>query len=57
MRKDLKEIISRLERQGWRLEKGRKGGKLMAFSPDRETVVPIHGTPSDHRALRNLIRS
>lgn len=53
MKKEVKELRRKLEAQGWRLED--RGSTVMAFSPDGVTVVSIHKTPSDWRAMKNTI--
>lgn len=53
-KKDLKEVVAAAERQGWRVEATKKG-HLKFFAPDAENIVTTGGTPSDHRALANLI--
>lgn len=53
LNKEVKKLIRRVERQGWRVEERKSG--YMCFSPDGVTMVSIHKTPSDHRAIRNSI--
>jgi hypothetical protein len=53
-KKELKEIVREAERQDWRVETTKKG-HLRFYAPDGETLVTSGGTPSDHRALANLI--
>ena len=45
-RKDVEELLHRLEAQGWRLED--RQDAVLAYSPDRKTIVTIHRTPSAH---------
>lgn len=53
--KDFKTIVEEAEKQGFRIDY-RKGGRVMFYSPDKaKPVVTAHQTPSDHRALDNLI--
>jgi len=48
------QLVGRLEREGWRVERRKKG--WMAFPPDLSRPgVPIHLSPSDHRAWKNLL--
>lgn len=54
VRKELKEIIGSAEKQGWRVETTKKG-HVMFYAPDGENIVTSGGTPSDHRALTNLV--
>ena len=52
--KDFKKILREAERQGWRSRETTKG--LMLFPPDTsKSPVAIHRTPSDHRALANVL--
>jgi len=53
-RKELKEIVRAAETQGWRVEQ-RRGGHLFFYAPDGKNIVTSGSTPSDSRALRNLI--
>jgi hypothetical protein len=41
------------ERQGWRVKPTRKGERLLG--PDGVSSVQWHRTPSDHRALDNMV--
>jgi predicted RNA binding protein YcfA (HicA-like mRNA interferase family) len=51
---DVREIIEKLESQGWRIERDRKHYK--AFPPDRtKQMVTIPTTPSGSRWRPNLI--
>lgn len=53
MKKDVREIVDRLEAQGWRVVKGKK--HLKAYPPDKDKpMVTIPGTPGDQRSLKNL---
>ncbi len=38
----------------WRVKD--RGDKVLLFSPDRQTIVTLHCTPSDHRWLQNAYR-
>jgi hypothetical protein len=40
--------------QGWHERPTKKGFQLIPPAPEKEPVQ-VHGTPSDHRALRNLL--
>lgn len=53
-KKELKEIVKAAEEQGWRAKTTKKG-HLMLFAPDGINKVTASGTPSDHRALDNLL--
>lgn len=52
--KEIKEIVKAAEEQGWRV-KATKRGHLMFFAPDGINKVTAGGTPSDYRALANLL--
>jgi predicted RNA binding protein YcfA (HicA-like mRNA interferase family) len=52
--KELKEVIKEAKRQGWRVTTTKRG-HLQFYAPDGENIVTAAGTPSDHRALANLI--
>jgi hypothetical protein len=52
--KEVKEIIRAARRQEWRV-KTTKRGHVQFFAPDGESIVTSSGTPSDPRALANLI--
>jgi predicted RNA binding protein YcfA (HicA-like mRNA interferase family) len=54
VRKELKEIVRAAEEQGWWVDRTSKG-HLLFYAPDGENIVTTGGTPSDHRALANLI--
>lgn len=50
-----KKLFKEAERQGWRIEGGRKGQvKLIPPDPTKQ-IVFVHTTPSDHRAMKNTI--
>ncbi len=52
---DWKKLVKEVERQGWTVERGQKGQlKLVPPDPTKQ-IVFIHGTPSDHRAIKNAI--
>jgi hypothetical protein len=57
MRRDVRDLIRRAERQGWRAEL-RQSGRILFHSPDGTTIVTFHGAPSDrnwhHAAVREL---
>jgi len=54
MKKELKELVKKAGEQGWRVEM-RSSGHLMFFPPDKSlSPITSGGTPSDHRALKNL---
>lgn len=52
LKKDMKKLKEAVERSpGWRVED--RETCWMCYSPDGESIVNIHKTPSDHRALAN----
>jgi hypothetical protein len=55
VRKDVAELVRRATAQGWRVAK-RKSGSILLFSPDGETIVTLHSTPSDVNWQRAAIR-
>jgi hypothetical protein len=52
---DIRDIVTAAEEQGFRVERTSKGH--WAFWPSDKTQGPVYfsGTPSDQRAIRNLI--
>lgn len=51
---DMRQIFRDLASQGFRVEGAKKGWKI--FPPNREGgVVVVHSTPSDRRALQNIM--
>lgn len=56
-RKDMKQLRKLAEQQGWRAPETRNG-HVRFLSPDKgQPAIVAAGTPSDHRAWRNLIAS
>lgn len=53
-KKELKEIVKAAEKQGWQVKTTKKGHKMF-YAPDGVNKVLAGGTPSDHRALQNLL--
>jgi hypothetical protein len=51
LRKDIKKLVEKVREQGWRVED--RGSAWLCKSPDGRTIVTIHKTPSDQRAIRN----
>lgn len=51
--KEYPKVRKEAERQGWKVKPTRKGEMLLA--PDGVTSVQWHHTPSDHRALDNMV--
>lgn len=55
MDKDWRRVVREATRQGWTIEFARRGHlKLIPPDPSKQIVV-IHATPSDHRAIKNVI--
>lgn len=52
--KEVRKLVKALREQGWRVEETRKG-HFQAFAPSGVGIVTIPGTPSDHRAMRNVM--
>jgi predicted RNA binding protein YcfA (HicA-like mRNA interferase family) len=55
-KKELKDIVKTAEMQGWRVENTKKG-HLTFFAPDGINMLTTGGTPSEHRAIANLLAS
>lgn len=53
-RKDVQDLVAEAADQGWRVKE--RGDKVLLFSPDGQTIVTLHLTPSDHRWLQNAYR-
>jgi hypothetical protein len=51
--KDVKQVLEKAEKQGWRIDD--RGQRVLCYSPDGVTMVTIHKTDSDWRAIRNTI--
>jgi predicted RNA binding protein YcfA (HicA-like mRNA interferase family) len=56
VKKELKEIVKSAEKQGWRVKKTKKG-HLMFYAPDGINKLTTGSTPSEHRAINNLLAS
>ena len=52
--KEIRDLVARAERQGWRVDD--RGTKILLYSPDGETIVTIHKTPSDRNWRRQAER-
>ena len=52
-KKDFDQVLKKAERQGFRIERTGKGGKVKIYCPDGG-IVFASATPSDSRAVRNL---
>jgi hypothetical protein len=50
---DLRKLVKRVERAGWRVEPTRDGWKM--FSPNGTDIVTVHTSSSDKRALKNTV--
>lgn len=54
IKKEYKDLLKKLEQAGWELKPIKSG--YIAYPPDKtQSGVTIHGTPSDHRAWKNLM--
>lgn len=54
MTKDVRELVRKLEQQGWRIDT--TGRHVKCYPPDRSRqMVVLPSTPSDHRSLRNAV--
>ncbi|MGO9873441.1 MAG: hypothetical protein ACLPVY_06540 [Acidimicrobiia bacterium] len=54
MNREVRDIVRRLESQGWRIESGSK--HYLAYPPDlTKAIVTIPSTPSGGRWKQNLI--
>jgi hypothetical protein len=53
-KKELKEIVKAAEGQGWKVKTNKKGHSMF-YAPDGINIVTAGGTPSDHRAVANLL--
>ena len=50
------DLIKAAKKQGWRVEQ-RGSGHTMFFPPEKVLgIVTVSGTPSDYRALKNIVR-
>ena len=54
-RRDVQDLVAEAVAQGWRDDD--RGNKVLLFSPDGQTIVTLHWTPSDHRWLANASRA
>ncbi len=52
--KEFRKYLNAAVEQGWEVRPTKKGYQLVPGDPTRE-IVAIHRTPSDHRALANLL--
>jgi hypothetical protein len=54
MKKDMKKLADRVAgAPGWRVEE--RQSCWICYSPDGETIVNLHKTPSSQRTLRNKL--
>ncbi len=53
-RRDVQDLVAETVEQGWRADD--RGSKVLLFSPDGQTIVTLHWTPSDHRWRQNAYR-
>lgn len=52
--KDFKKYLRAAGEQGWQVKETTKGMQLIPPDPAKE-IVTVHRTPSDHRALANVL--
>lgn len=52
MRKEIKQLKKALEAEGYSVDPTR-GGHLKVTHPDKDGVVFMPSTPSDHRSIKN----
>jgi hypothetical protein len=52
VQKDINELVAKAEEQGAKVED--RGNKVLVYCPDGETIVTIHKTTSDQRAVKNV---
>ena len=52
--KDIRDLVAKAEQQGWRADD--RGTKILLYSPDGETIVTIHKTPSNRNWRRKAER-
>ena len=50
---ELKTIITRAQRQGWRIDL--RGDRLYLYAPEEAGVVIVDGAPADRRALDQIV--
>lgn len=53
MDKTLRQLIRDAERAGWSIVD--RGESVLFYSPDGETIVTVHKSESDYRALKNTV--
>lgn len=54
MADDVRQVLEEAERQGWRVERTKKG-HWACFAPDGKNIVIVAGTPSHRSSLQNAI--
>jgi len=52
--KQVGEILTVAQAQGWFIRQGKRAGHIQAMSPDRRTIITVSSTPSDKRAVENI---
>jgi len=52
MKKEMKVLVRAAEREGWLVKRTKRGH--YQWLPPQGRVIVTAGTPSDHRALRNI---
>ena len=51
--KDVKRVLRKAEQQGWRIDD--RGHRVLCYSPDGNTIVTVHKTESDRRAINHTV--
>ena len=52
--KDLKKILQAAEKQGWKVERTKKG-HWQLFAPDGVNIVTVSGTPGGAKAIQYIV--
>lgn len=55
LNREIRELVAQVQKwPGWRVEEAKAG--WMIYPPDKKFPgIAVHETPSDHRALKNII--
>ena len=52
LNKDCAQLVRKAKKQGWRLVQGKQHPRL--YPPDGGDYIVMPGSPSDHRAVKNI---
>lgn len=52
-KKEVNKMIKLASKEGWRIENS-KGGHIMCYSPDIETIVTISKTKGSHKVVQDI---